>query len=197
MNAIAERIAAYHLLDVGALRQIMPEPLVVYRLVEARRPNVFVEVGSASGGSLYLYAGACAPDALVVAIDNGRKAASLARVIDVLRGQGYDARWLRGNSHSAGLQKVLAGDLAGRPVDFLHIDGDHSRDGVMADWRAYSPLVRTGGLIALHDVKYAKPGCGVPTAWAEIRAGEPSWCEVVGPPSPRVKQRIGIGLIWR
>ena len=37
------------------------------------------------------------------------------------------------------------------PFDFVFIDGDHTYDGVRADWLAYSPLVRSGGLVAFHD----------------------------------------------
>ena len=38
-----------------------------------------------------------------------------------------------------------------QPVDFVFIDGDHSEDGLLADWRAWSQLVEPGGIIALHD----------------------------------------------
>ena len=36
-------------------------------------------------------------------------------------------------------------------VDFVFIDGDHSEHGLLADWRAWSPLVEAGGIVALHD----------------------------------------------
>ena len=38
-----------------------------------------------------------------------------------------------------------------QPVDFVFIDGDHSEEGLLADWRAWSPLVKPGGIVALHD----------------------------------------------
>ncbi len=37
------------------------------------------------------------------------------------------------------------------PFDFAFIDGDHTHEGVRADWANYSPLVRKGGLVAFHD----------------------------------------------
>jgi predicted O-methyltransferase YrrM len=37
-------------------------------------------------------------------------------------------------------------------IDLLFIDGDHSFDGVAADYVNYSWLVRPGGVIAFHDV---------------------------------------------
>ena len=44
------------------------------------------------------------------------------------------------------------GRWGGRKFDFLFVDGDHSYDGVVSDFVAYYPLVRPGGLIALHDI---------------------------------------------
>lgn len=37
------------------------------------------------------------------------------------------------------------------PVDFIFIDGDHSYEGLQADWTSWSPNVAPGGIVALHD----------------------------------------------
>jgi predicted O-methyltransferase YrrM len=37
------------------------------------------------------------------------------------------------------------------PVDFVFIDGDHSVEGLLSDWNAWSALVEPGGVVALHD----------------------------------------------
>ena len=37
------------------------------------------------------------------------------------------------------------------PVEFIFIDGDHSEEGLLADWRAWHSLVAPGGIVALHD----------------------------------------------
>jgi predicted O-methyltransferase YrrM len=42
--------------------------------------------------------------------------------------------------------------LQGAKLDFFFIDGDHTYEGVKADFEMYSPLVRSGGLIAFHDI---------------------------------------------
>ena len=39
-----------------------------------------------------------------------------------------------------------------KKIDFLFIDGDHSYEGVKADFQTYKTLVRAGGLIAFHDI---------------------------------------------
>jgi len=37
------------------------------------------------------------------------------------------------------------------PLDFIFIDGDHSYEGIKGDWDAWTPLMATGGIVALHD----------------------------------------------
>jgi cephalosporin hydroxylase len=58
--------------------------------------------------------------------------------------------------------------LEGEKIDFLFIDGDHRYDAVKRDLEMYSPLVRKGGIIALHDIGYAEEG-GVHKLWDEIK----------------------------
>lgn len=36
--------------------------------------------------------------------------------------------------------------------DFLHIDGDHTYEGIKQDYLDYSPMVRPGGVVAIHDL---------------------------------------------
>jgi len=42
-----------------------------------------------------------------------------------------------------------------RPIDLLFIDANHSYEAVKQDWDLWSPKVRDGGLIAMHDCKRA------------------------------------------
>ncbi len=44
------------------------------------------------------------------------------------------------------------------PYDFLWIDGGHTHGIAMADWDNYSPMVRPGGLVGIHDVKAEAEG---------------------------------------
>lgn len=56
-------------------------------------------------------------------------------------------------------------------IDYLHIDGDHATAGVLADFADFSPMVRVGGVISLHDLHLAE----VRLAIARIRADYPRW----------------------
>jgi cephalosporin hydroxylase len=55
--------------------------------------------------------------------------------------------------------------------DWLFIDGGHMYDVCKPDWDNYSPMVRVGGAIGLHDVNCDMPGwCEVPRLWDDIKA---------------------------
>jgi len=45
-----------------------------------------------------------------------------------------------------------------KEVDILFIDGDHSYEGVKADFEKYVPFVKKGGLIYMHDVNHHRYG---------------------------------------
>lgn len=56
---------------------------------------------------------------------------------------------IEGDSHD---REVIADAAQWGEFDLAFIDGDHSYDGVHADFDAYAPMVRRGGIIAFHDV---------------------------------------------
>jgi predicted O-methyltransferase YrrM len=51
-------------------------------------------------------------------------------------------------------------------IDWLFIDGDHTYRGVKKDWLSYSPKVRPGGFIVLHDIHGIR---GVRRLWRQIK----------------------------
>jgi len=55
-----------------------------------------------------------------------------------------------GDSHNPETVGKLKVRLAGRPIDLLFIDGDHTYNSVKQDYELYGPLVKH--LIALHDI---------------------------------------------
>jgi hypothetical protein len=55
-----------------------------------------------------------------------------------------------GDSHNLETVEKLKIRLAGRPIDLLFIDGDHTYNSVKQDYELYGPLVKH--LIALHDI---------------------------------------------
>jgi predicted O-methyltransferase YrrM len=60
---------------------------------------------------------------------------------------------INGNSHYEETKTSLKNVLRERPIDVLFIDGDHSWDGCKQDFDMYGELVRSGGIIAIHDTQ--------------------------------------------
>ncbi len=48
-----------------------------------------------------------------------------------------------------------------RAIDFLFIDGDHSKKGCMFDFAKFSPLIKKGGFIGFHDYNENRKKFGV------------------------------------
>ena len=53
-----------------------------------------------------------------------------------------------------------------KEIDVLFIDGDHTYEGVKADYEKYEPFVKDGGIILMHDITHRH--FGVKDFWKEI-----------------------------
>jgi len=76
---------------------------------------------------------------------------------------------LCGDSASEGVIKQ-AQELG--PFDCVFIDGNHSYEYVKLDLENYAPLVRTGGIIALHDANFEGDRYGTPRV---VRESSHNW----------------------
>jgi predicted O-methyltransferase YrrM len=79
-------------------------------------------------------------------------------------------------------------NVAGRwdqPLEFLFIDGDHAYPSVLRDLGEWSPHLRPGGILAMHDSRMPRPG-GAPfhpgpsQVASELVYGRPDRWEIVG-----------------
>jgi len=167
--------------------------------ISALEARVIVEIGTAKGGTLLLLARSADPRATLISID----------LPDGSFGEGYPV-WrtpvyrrfalptqtltlIRADSHLESTRARVEAALAGRQIDLLFIDGDHSYEGVRSDFEDYAPLVRPGGLIAFHDIVEGQPEAvgGVPRFWKELH-GRLGGEEIVADPS---QGACGIGLV--
>lgn len=82
--------------------------------------------------------------------------------------------------------------LAGQPIDFLFIDGDHRYESVRRDFELYTPLVGRGGVVALHDVspRTTPDTEGTAAFWAELMRNHPT--EEMVDPDGAPGYRIGV-----
>ncbi len=177
--------------------QVKEEIAGLFEIVKALGPRAVCEIGSAGCGMTFLFARAAAEGALVVSLDLELEEARRRAATRFAR-EGQRVVCLRADSHRTETVREVERLLAGRPLDFLFIDGDHSYEGVARDFELYAPLVRPGGLIAFHDIVPLAEGDrnhtvgGVPRFWRELKARHPSAREIIASPA---QSAFGIGII--
>lgn len=172
-------------------------------ILAVRRPARVLEIGTFGGGTLWAWCKIAADDATIVSVDlpggpfgdGGYD----AQVLRAFAGDRQTLRLIQGDSHAGGTREKVARALGG-PIDFLFIDGDHSLDGVSRDFAMYSPLVRDGGLVALHDITPGPPEYvgGVPSFWRELDClGKQEIVDELGLGGGFMEGGFGIGfLVW-
>ncbi len=188
----------------GHFRKIKPKqnPVEIeqaYAAIREFSPERVLEIGTARGGSLYLWTQAATDDAHLVSLD--------------LPGGDYGGAYLdcrtpfyksfakpnqtlelhRVDSHQPDSLELARKAFDGQPIDFAFIDGDHLYEGVKQDFEMYGPLVRPGGLIGFHDTqpRPKQPSIQVDRFWRELVEQYPDHTqEYVGP-----GRAIGIGML--
>jgi predicted O-methyltransferase YrrM len=196
-DAVDLRIDRVPLVASQKLEELIP----ALERIGALGPRRVCEIGTSAGGTLYLLTRVSAPDAVVVSIDlaiSPHTAALRAR----LARPGQQVVSIAGDSHSEETAAELERVLAGEPLDALLVDGDHSYDGVRADFERYARLVRSGGIVALHDVNedfrtrrgIESPSISgeVPRFWRELKERYRTE-ELIADPE---QDGYGIGLVW-
>lgn len=111
------------------------------------------EIGVWHGLTTRLLRSVMAPDGVYFAIDpypvgrlgfNTQFWIAHYEVRQVTRGR---VVWLRTTGADAATDFLVRA----APIDFLFIDGDHTFDGLRADWEAWAGHIRANGVVALHD----------------------------------------------
>ncbi len=148
-------------------------PSEINRLAEAVEkiePKIILEIGTASAGTLLLWARIASQKVITCDLRDMQPMLPLFKQLPPPESQ-CEIVLLSGDSHSPEFLKRVEDELKGEKVDFLFIDGDHTEIGVTADFNDYRHLVRSGGLIAFHDIVESQP---LPTnqvgrLWAQLK----------------------------
>jgi predicted O-methyltransferase YrrM len=162
--------------------QLRSEIRALLEFLGREPPARVLEIGTGRGGTLFLLSQVARDDALLVSVDAPGTSGfgSQPEYIDRRRlyeslGRGRQrVVFVAADSHLPETRAHIEHIFAGRPLDLLFIDGDHSATGVDADFRMYSPLVREGGLVAFHDIvrgPHEQVG-GVPDFWQRVRTAD-------------------------
>jgi predicted O-methyltransferase YrrM len=157
--------------------QVEEEITELLAILAKNRPKFVLEIGTAQGGTLFLFTRVSSPDATIISIDlpSGRFGGGYPKwKIPFYESFGVykqKIHLLRKDSHVFSTVDIVERILKGFKLDFLFIDGDHTYDGVKRDFEMYSRLVRKGGIIAFHDICPHPPDTGVEVNkfWREIK----------------------------
>lgn len=112
--------------------------------------RMLVEIGVMHGASTRVLCEVMSPEGTLTVIDPfpaGRLGVSFEFAIarrEVARGPARHVVWCRDTSQAVGATWSSS-------VDFIFIDGDHSRRGIEQDWTTWSRFVAPGGVVLLHD----------------------------------------------
>lgn len=150
----------------GALQKRSELAALLALVAEFKNP-VIVEIGSDAGGTLYGWR-QLSNRVYSISLRNGPFSSFAGNTSTVFDSHG--ATCLDADSHDASsLSWLVAHNLVGS-IDVLFLDGDHTLQGVAQDWNMYSPLVRPGGIVALHDICWHGPDhpCQVDRFWTEV-----------------------------
>jgi len=180
--------------------QVMYEIAKLLELVARLKPKTVLEIGTAGGGTLFLFTRVADPEATIISIDlpGGPFGGGYPRwkipLYKSFSREGQKIYLIRRSSHDPKTLEEVKRILSGERVDFLFIDGDHTYEGVKKDFEMYSPLVKKGGIIAFHDLvpgPFENVG-GVPKFWNEIKRNF-AYMEIV---KDWKQNGCGIGVIY-
>ena len=164
-------------MDCPAIRsqQIPSEFLELAKLVQDQQCTHLMEIGTYRGGTFFVWSHLAKPGATVISLDfhftvRGKVFATFqGPVLRRFGRNGRSIKLLRRDSHKPETLIEVKNVLKDSKLDFLFIDGDHSYEGVREDFRMYSPLVRSGGLIAFHDIAESGGSREVYKLWRELK----------------------------
>lgn len=150
--------------------QIREEILALAEAVQSINPKTILEIGTCNGGTFFIWANLASELAITCDLNKSKIRDELYQSFPPTDSK-CKITPLAGDSHKQEFLATVKNKLNGKQVDFLFIDGDHTEEGVRSDYNMYSPLVRSGGIIAFHDIleKQPIPGNQVFYFWEEIK----------------------------
>lgn len=163
------------------------DSLYVANLIKNRSIKFFLEIGTNVGGSLAFYSYSLPSYCIVIGIDN----LSVVRpeFIRIIESNCHELHIIRDSSHSFNSYNRVSELLGGHTIDFLHIDGDHTYEGVSKDFYDYYKLVSINGIIVIHDINSEE---GVKKFWKELKTSSFKTEEVDIP-----YQYKNIGIVYK
>jgi predicted O-methyltransferase YrrM len=173
---------------------------LLYGLARSMKPEVCVEIGSARGKSACYIGLALKRNGRgkLYAIDPHTQTNwNDLGTVDTLSIIRKHLRKARVADYVEIVRKTSAEAAAGwsAQIDMLFIDGDHTYEGVKADWERFSRFMNPFGIVVFHDTlwdlqpdpNYAREDMGVPRFVDELR--------MAGYPAVTINKHYGVTLV--
>jgi predicted O-methyltransferase YrrM len=192
--------------------QVRSEILQLARILEELRPRCALEIGTNYGGTLLLLCTLASANAKIISVDlpsgpfGGGYPQRKIPLFNRFPKRGQQLHLIRADSHATATRERVLQILGSEKLDYLFIDGDHTYSGIQRDFQMYAPLVRSSGIVALHDiVTYDdKTKCQVAKFWNEVKQSH-RHREIVEAPAPGTQpiavtgaamETAGLGLLF-
>lgn len=164
--------------------------------IKKKNIQSYLEIGCAFGDTFHAVTSIMPKGSRAVAVDNPDNAWGfdssreyLKRAVKDLKYSGYDASIIWGDSTYKGVVDIVS---KSSPFEVVFIDGDHSYEGVKADFENYGHM---GKFVAFHDIandmKRNSKGelIEVPIFWNELKQKYKHWEFIVE------GSNMGIGVV--
>jgi predicted O-methyltransferase YrrM len=179
--------------------QIPEEMTKLLEITKKHQPEYLLEIGTASGGTLFSFSRTASPHATLISVDlPGGEFGAGYPIWRIPYYKSFASKYqkiklLRRSSHDLNTLNKVKSYLNNAQLDMLFIDGDHTYKGVKQDFELYSPLVRKGGLVVFHDIVHHPPETGIEVDrfWSEVKQNF-SYQEIIKDPN---QGWAGIGII--
>ncbi len=132
----------------------------LFRLMELARglkeKSIAVEIGSYIGASSLMIARGLPKNSRLVCIDTWQNDAMTEGNWDSFEVFKKNTSKVSHKIDPWRMTSVEAGKVFNEEIDFVFIDGDHSYEGVKQDVEIWFPRLKSGGIIAMHDIEWAE-----------------------------------------
>jgi len=173
-------------------KQDPEELLALIMNMNLRKFRTVLEIGTAGGGSLFLWSALGDYNAKLISVDVDTSEYS-SYVMSVFLRDLQSLYAIKGDSLVDDTYDEVVEALDGDGVDVLYIDGNHHYDCVHSDFHMYKDLVAPGGIIVLHDIGITRgPEMQVEPFWNEIR-DQYRHDEFI---NPDPDNRCGLGILY-
>lgn len=126
-----------------------------------------MEIGTANGGTLFLFSQLAEPGGTVLSVDK-YNFPKWKKILFRSFSDKVKVILIKGSSKDLDTVDLINDQVGEEKLDLLFIDADHTYLGVKRDFDRFAPCVKEGGVIAFHDIIPGR-GNGVPAFYEKLK----------------------------